>query len=555
MKNCLARKPSNPIKFSLLLPFLISFSAHSATFETKENIGTAEFNQIEDFSRYETIESTQNQQIEQVNKNYLQVIQLLKKKQFSKAKTKVLSLIQQNPNQAIYHNLQALLQLLDKDLTGAEKSFLIAIGLDENNIQALTGLAKLAQQNEQFEQAVHYANTALALNPYVISAYNVLIDITMQQQGIDAVESLLQDAHVKVKNNLKAELAIIQSLGKLYITKKQPEKLLQIAQDLVNRNTQETSALSLLAEAQLINQDDSGAELTLRQIITQHPKDTKHLFLLARLLGKQQGKETEILSLLDKAALNSDTPATLLSYKTTVLIKQKRLQEALSIAQHIEDTYPTQSTGIILKGDIFLAEKKYQNALENYQLAYTSSPNTHVLDAMLKILTIQNQHHEAITLLESEFKKHKDNMAIQYRLAVTYQNQGQLDLSKKHYEALLIKQKDNVIVLNNLALIYSQQHNAKAIATAKQAYKLAPKSGVVADTYGYILLKHGNKSESLKVLKLAVELDSKVTEIQLHLAEAYIANQLKPEAKDILQRLQNKQGVEKEQVMTLMKQL
>ena len=60
-----------------------------------------------------------------------------------------------------------------------------------------------------------------------------------------------------------------------------------------------------------------------------------------------------------------------------------------------------------VKGDVYLAEQKYKQALESYQLAYQLIPATKVLDGILGILTVQNKEKEVIALLEKELAKNK----------------------------------------------------------------------------------------------------------------------------------------------------
>jgi tetratricopeptide (TPR) repeat protein len=271
-------------------------------------------------------------------------------------------------------------------------------------------------------------------------------------------------------------------------------------------------------------------------------------------LGVQKGKEIEALKLLDRAALNLDNTTSILSYKTALLIRQKQFQQAFYVAKQVDDSSPKLSIGKILKGDVYLAEKKYNKALQSYQLAYQITPTTKVLDGMLLILSEQNKQVDAIALLENELAKNKDNTQIQFRLAVAYQNSGRYESSIKYYEKLIDKQQGNAIVLNNLAWVYSQQKHPKALKLAKEAFIKAPKSGAVADTYGYILLTNGHSKESLKILKQAAELSPELTEIQLHLAEAHLANQQKSKAKQILQQILSKEGAEKAAAMKLMEE-
>jgi len=552
---------------TLLSVVLSSFSVNAAKFEVEKGELDKRFSngEVFDWSKEaelnkstffdDMVDFRQFQESGDLASNYQLVLELILKKQYKQAKEKVISFIQEEPSQPIYYNLKASLEIQEKDLSAAKQSYKKAIGIDSSNAQAYVGLSAIALEEEQFTIANQYANKALEQSPYQVSAYIILSKIAMQQQGGEAAEKQLLNANLKVKGNFKAELTILKLLANDYIRRKQPEKVLPLAQNLVERNKTNTIALSFLASAFLANQDLVGAENILRQIIVLDAKDVKHVLALARLVSKQAEKEAEVLQLLDQAALHIKNPTSVLALRTAYLIKQEKYQQAHIVAKQVDDDNPKLSLGKILKGDVFLNEKKYDKAVQAYRQAYQIENNTKVLDAMLKILVMQNKEQEAISFLKKELATNKDNMVIQSRLATLHQNLGQYDLSAQYYEALLEKQSDNTILLNNLAWVYGQQGSPKALVLAEKAFKKAPKSAVVADTYGYILLKNGKLQESLKVLKLAAVMAPNVDEIQLHLAEAYIANQNKSEARKILEPLLNKDGSQKAKAIKLMEHL
>ena len=64
------------------------------------------------------------QQAEQSNKraNYLDVLNLLKQNKIEEAQNKISSLLKQNPNEADYYNLNALLETLKKDTSAAQQN-------------------------------------------------------------------------------------------------------------------------------------------------------------------------------------------------------------------------------------------------------------------------------------------------------------------------------------------------------------------------------------------------------------------------------------------------
>jgi putative PEP-CTERM system TPR-repeat lipoprotein len=532
--------------FTIILFF--SFEANSAVYQSIENerFGSSDFN-------IDLFDSTTDESMEEVKRNSKMVLDLVQKKKLFEASDKVESLIKLSPDQSDYYNLQALLAVINKDLDAAKLSYQMAIEYDPINIKSFIGLSKIAVDEKKYQKAKQYAKKVLDINPKVVNAYKILAGVEIQQHNINAAEQILLDAFNKVRGDLNAELGILQLLGKVYAITKQQEKLLGYAKDLSNRNPKDQSVLSALAYAQWASKDLDDAEQTLRQIISQNPKDGAHVFMLARLLAGQKGREDEVLRLLDVAIHNQEKPDLVLAYKSAFLKKQKQFKQAIIVANQVEELSPKSSLGEVLKGDIYLAEKNYAQALQSYKLAYQRLPSMAILDAIVKVLTIENKQKEAIVLLEKELEKNNESTPIQFMLANLYQIIEDYDNSARIYENLRIKLNNSAVVLNNLALVYSKQKKPNALILAKEAYQKAPHSSAVVDTYGYILLANGYKKESLVLLKQAMELDPNSAEIQLHLVEAYSANNEKSKAKKILQQLIEKDQGKKSEAIKMMK--
>src|ERR1700730_16678396 len=75
-------------------------------------------------------------------------------------------------------------------------------------------------------------------------------------------------------------------------------------------------------------------------------------------------------------------------------------------------------------------------------------------------------------------------------------------------------------LLNNLAWTYQQDKDPRALETAELALKQSPNSASVMDTLGWLLVEPGNTARGLPLLKKAVELAPKSTELRFHLAAA-----------------------------------
>lgn len=188
------------------------------------------------------------QQPEQSNKraNYLEVLNLLKQNKIEEAQNKISSLLKQNPNEADYYNLNALLETLKKNTSAAQQNYEKAIKLDPKNILAYLGSAKLALDGGQLDKAKELANQALAINNKAINAYLVLADVAYKQKDNAEVEKLLLTAKEKVKGDLNSEIEVIKSLGKFYGLEKQPEKILSLIEDLEKRYPNNSIVLNLL---------------------------------------------------------------------------------------------------------------------------------------------------------------------------------------------------------------------------------------------------------------------------------------------------------------------
>ena len=219
------------------------------------------------------LESLRQAELNNKKANYLEVIDLLKQNKIDDADKKIAELLKKNPDEPEYYNLQALLETLKKDTVAAQQSYDKAIKLDPKNILALLGSSKLALDAGQLDKAKDFANTALAINDKAINTYLLLADIAYKQKDNAEAEKVLLTAQSKVKGDIKTEVEVIKSLGKLYSIQKQPEKILSLCEDLDKRYPDNALALNLLAQAQIVNDKKPLAEQTLQKLINQNKPD------------------------------------------------------------------------------------------------------------------------------------------------------------------------------------------------------------------------------------------------------------------------------------------
>lgn len=503
------------------------------------------------------LESLQQSKVDEKKTGYLEVLELIKQNKLKEAREKNALLLKKYPNLSSFFNLQALLETLEKNTPQAIENYKKALQINPKDLLAHLGLAKLHLESGQLDQAKELANKTLAIDDKALNAYLLLADVAYKQKNNNEVENILLKANEKVQGNVKAQIEITKNLSKFYTLEKKYDKILALAETLTKSYPNNTEAMSILAGAQIINNKKDLAEATLRQIINTDKQDIAHRLLLVKMLNDQSGKESDALKLLDEAYAIAPNNPDVLVFKTAFLTKLKRYPEAYEFANKADTQFPAQPFGKILKGDIALAERKFDKATDYYQQAYKVQPNTKVLFVLTDLLASQKKQSEAMSLLNKALEKEPKNSSIHLKLATLYQQQNDFAQAETHYQTILSAQPDNVLALNNLAWIYQQQNNPKAVELSQKAYNAAPEAASVVDTHGYVLLKTGKAADALPILEKAAKLAPNMASIQYHLAEAYAATDNKSKAIELLETITKSEQnyAEKTEALALLEKL
>jgi putative PEP-CTERM system TPR-repeat lipoprotein len=470
------------------------------------------------------LDSLQKTQIDVRKEGYQNVIELLKQGKVAEAQAKNNALIKEYPREAEFYNLQATLDMQNKNVEAAKKSYETALTLNPNSPLARMGIARITMEQGQLDIAKDHLEKLLAVNDKVVAAYVLLADIASKQKKDADIEKYLLKGYEQAKGAVDVELEMLGYVARFYNAQKKIEKILPIAEEIAKRYPNNSNAINFLAQAQIANNKKAEAYTTLHKFVTDNTQDINNRLFLAKLLMERTDKEQEILQLLDESAKIDSSKVDAQILKAAYLIKLKRNEEAMTFIDKVITQFPKVAQARMLKAELYLADKKFDEALAVYQQAYKESPdNGNVLFALVDVLSHQGKASEAIKLLNDIVEKNPKNLAVRFRLAMLYQQQHDDKQAESQYKAVLDAQPDNVLALNNLAFIYGQQNNPKAIELAKKAYEKAPDAPAVVDTYGSILVKQGDAKEGLALLEKAVKLAPKAGELQFHLADAYAA--------------------------------
>ncbi len=109
----------------------------------------------------------------------------------------------------------------------------------------------------------------------------------------------------------------------------------------------------------------------------------------------------------------------------------------------------------------------------------------------------------------------------QFQLATMYQADGDYDAAFARYRKILEASPEHAMALNNLAygLAVRKGNLKEALPLADRARTLAPKSGEIADTLGWLVYMSGEGRRAALILTEASVLSPANAEIHLHLAQ------------------------------------
>ena len=478
-------------------------------------------------------------QIKKNKSNFYYLVNLIRQNKLLEAEKELKRFLKQNPNISIFYDVQGLLYQVKNKPVLAQQSYEHALKITPKDYLAYMGLSKLALDDKKIMQARDYAIKANLLNEGALQPYFLLLEIALQNNNSNEIDKILKTALTKLKNNQLFERRVITQWGSYYVSRKQPEKFLELAKKFSKKYPNDYNGSMLLAEVYSSIGQKKQAIQILRSLVKRNKQEVKVRILLAQLLSEKADTEKEVLGLFDNALEIKPKDSNLYLLKANYLIKIGKIHAAFKVSQQLNKSNPGSVIRNIIQGNAYRADKKFEQAIAAYEIAYIAQPNNSLLFVLSDLLYKQGNSKKAIQFLKQVIKKEPENLPVHYYLASRYQQSNDFINAIKYYDAILNKTPDNVIVLNNIAWLYEQQDLSKALIYAQKAVQKAPDSPDILDTLGYILLKQKRAIESVEILEKALSLSPDTPVIQYHLALAYKeANDLK-KAKNILENLVN----------------
>jgi tetratricopeptide (TPR) repeat protein len=442
-------------------------------------------------------------------------------KDFERANELLKKVLQQDPNNIAGLIHKGRIRFASGDLQGAYESIQKVIELDKANFSALLLNGQILIKQTRLNDAIDQLIAAKTINTSSTAPRELLISIYKRQDSLNLAISELNQL-LKLR---PSEPEYIYEKAKIYTTLNQSEKAKSELDLLFFQWEGQPEKLAQLSRLQLANNDFEGAE--------------------SSLINAQKLAPNNLMIQLEY---------------TNFLLAKKAFSQADSFIMKMQKSFPNNANVLLVKGHFLKETGELENAYQNYNKAYSLSPN--FTAALIELYKLANQNVHRADILKTFSKqiesKPEDNFT-RHLYADLLFTEGKISEASKHYEKLILIDNlpNKANIYNNLANILSSINIEKAMFYAQEAVNLNPNSSSILDTQGWLFTKNNNVQQGLNVLRQAFTLNSDSPSIRYHLA--YTLNILgrKQEAKSELTKALDSEQIfqERAQAQSLLLEL
>ena len=437
-----------------------------------------------------------------------------------------------NPQESAAHLVYGTALVASGQRAQARAQYEQAAKLDPKDLATLLSLGSLDALEGQFKDAAVRYNAVLKQDPRNEIAMMAMGRIAMLQGDKGAAVKWFKQAIDAAPKSDAAHVALVM----VYSESGQFDEAVSAAKQFAAAEPDNPAALNALGASEMNAGHADLALNPLQQAVSLAPQAALYRINLARaqILNKNTKDAQTNLEQVIKA---DPTQVQAVSLLASVKLQDHDLPGAIALARSLQSQQGAKADGLALEGDLYMANKSPVDAARVYQQALKLSYERPLVVKTFVALSQDGSKNPEV-VLSTWLAKHADDAAMRVLLAQYYLSRKQNSLAASEYEQVLKANPSDIAALNNLAWIYTEQGNRQAVGVAERAYKLAPTSPSVQDTYAWALVESNQASTALPILVKAAAAAPKIASIQYHLAVAQARTGDKAGARATLQALQ-----------------
>ena len=453
------------------------------------------------------------------------------------------------PDTLQYRLMLALLHQQAGDLDAAKQAFSAALAVAPDNSAPEIGLARIALQQKQPDQAAAHFKRVLASNADHLGALLGMAAVSELRHDDNALVDWLKKARRQHPDAITPANALVGH----FLRQGQSERALAESHNFYLDHQDHVDAAQLYASILRTTQSYDQARNVLQPVHEKNPDNPQVALALAESL-KDLGKAAEALRITTPLVkkYGAYNPAGILHTELLIIDGQYPAAEAL-----LSQLWERQQLPVLARLQVALSLQlqQYPKAQTFVEKIYPEQRDPKMLQMMIQIHLKQSGPAAAEAMLTKHLASYpEDGFALMQAASLAHQ-QGRVVDATARYEQLTKMQPTNPIPWNNLAWIYHQQGDPRGLTHAREAHRLAPDSADIQDTLGWILLQSGKKQEALDILRQAAKSRPDNAEVQFHYAQALIDNGNGSEARPLLETLTAQKSAFQPKAAALLRQL
>jgi putative PEP-CTERM system TPR-repeat lipoprotein len=469
----------------------------------------------------------------------------LRQRQADKALTAIQKLENKQPQNPLTHNLRGVALLLKNDYVKARGSFERAVELSPTYMPAVANLARLDLREKKPEAAKKRYEAVLKKEPQneqALLGLAVLLRVT--GAPLEEIEKALRRSIAANPTSPNARGALVN----FYLRTRDVKAALAAAQEGAAALPNVPGMIEALGVAQLSAGDNRQAISTLMRLTEMQPKSHQAQLLLATAHVQAKQPDDAIRALRAALVLRPDLAGAQRDI-AAIYVATGRADQAIKEARSVQADNPKQPFGYLLEGEIYVAQKKFDDAERVYRAALKKFDLPALAARVHSVMDAGGKPQEAQTLAEQWIAAHpKDAFLLNY-LAERDLAAKRYESAAKRYQAALRRAPENALLLNNLAWVANELKQPDALEYAERAHDLAPDNPSIMDTLGGILMATGDTDRALDMFGRAAEIAPQAYNIRLNFAKALIkANRKEPARKELeaLAKLDSRNPIQQE---------
>lgn len=448
-----------------------------------------------------------------LTKGTLLILELLKTGEYDAALQKAEQLKGAYPSNPLVENIEGAIYLTQGDDANARKHFEAALTFDPDFFPASANLDRLDVRAGDIAAVEKRMRERVAANPKDERALLRLTEfLAGQQRGGEAIA--LVEGNL---NGLSQGLEARQALVRLYIAAKAADKAKRMLGDLVGIAPDNVSVQQFVAQGYIDTGDPKQAVDIMRSLVSKHPDDVSLKLALAQVQVSASLPEDARVILEDVRRTDPGNVAAVAALINLALAANKP-DDAIQYARDLAPADRIKSAQ--LEASVLERTKRADEAVAVLDKAFQQDAVSALAVDLGSAQLNAGRIDQAIDGLRRWLQQNQTDAAVRSVLGAALLRKGDHVGAAREYDKLVGQDPFNAVTLNNLAWLRDELGVAGAVDLAKRAHSLAPKSGEIADTLGWLLIKAKNTTDGLKLLREAAAATPANSDIQFHLAYA-----------------------------------